>query len=170
MAQSDLIASDVRHLIRQIDPEVPILQMRTMDQVLTESVSGRQFQTSLAYIVSGFALFLAALGIYSVIAYSVEQRRYEIGIRVALGASPSQLRRLIIRQGMIPIFCGLACGTLVAYGVARTLSSLFFEVKLGNPLIICSSVFIMILIAIVATYIPAARAANINPSIALRSQ
>jgi putative ABC transport system permease protein len=164
------LAGESRGEIRKTDPEVPVLQIRSMDQIVTDSVAGRKFQMLLAQWFAAFALFLAALGIYSVVSYSVEQRRYELGIRLALGASPSSIRRLVVRQGMIPVVIGLIAGVAAGFAVGKAASNLFFEVRAADPIIVAAVVLVVAVIGIVACYIPAIRTARLNPLIALRSQ
>jgi ABC-type antimicrobial peptide transport system permease subunit len=137
---------------------------------VTDSVAGRKFQMLLAQLFAGFALFLAALGIYSVVSYSIEQRRYELGIRLALGASPSSIRRLVVRQGMVPVVIGLIAGVLAGFAVGKAASNLFFEVHAADPVIVAAVVLVVAAIGIVACYIPAIRTSRVNPLIALRSQ
>src|SRR5205823_2353421 len=104
------LASAVRQAIHATDPEVPIVALRSMPELVSESVAPRRFQMLLALLFAGSALFLASLGTYGVIAYSVEQRRRELGIRAALGAQFSDLRRMVLRQGMTPAVAGLVAG------------------------------------------------------------
>jgi putative ABC transport system permease protein len=124
----------------------------------------------LAHLFSGFALFSAALGIYSVVSYSVEQRRYELGIRLALGAPRSGLRRLVMRQGMIPVVIGLVVGVITGFFAGRAVGSLFFGISAGNPLIISAVALVVIVIGGLACYIPATRTTGVNPIVALRAQ
>jgi predicted permease len=164
------LSTEVRSEIRQTDPDVPVVQIRSMDQIVIDSVAGRRFQMLLAHVFSGFALFLAALGIYSVVSYSVEQRKYELGIRMALGAPASNIRRLVIRQGMIPVALGLLGGVIAGIVVGKAASTLFFEIHSADPVIIAAVILVVAAIGALACYIPASRTAQVNPLAALRNQ
>ncbi|MGO9274734.1 MAG: FtsX-like permease family protein [Terriglobia bacterium] len=164
------LGPDVRRTIHNADADVPVTAIRSMKQIVNDSVAGRRFQMLLAHLFGGFALFLAGLGIYSVVSYSAEQRRYELGIRLALGAPPSRLLRLVVRQGMTPVAMGLVVGVITGFFVGRAVSSLFWGVNSGNPLIISSVVLVVVVIGVLACYIPATRTTGVNPIIALRVQ
>lgn len=170
---SDQLASTVnslRSLIGKVDRDVPILQVESMQQIVFDSIAGRRFQIVLAHSFAGFALFLTVLGIYSVVSYSIEQRRYEIGIRMVLGAAASDLQRLIVRQTMLPVLIGLSAGMVSAYFVGRIFAGLFFGTTGADPVATLASGLLMCIIAIIASCVPALRISNINPSIALRAQ
>jgi putative ABC transport system permease protein len=172
-ASSDRMSSlgpDIRRTVHNVDPDAAVTSIRTMNQIVTESVAGRRFQMLLAQMFSAFALFLAALGIYSVVSYSVEQRRYELGIRLALGAPRSALRRLVMRQGMTPVVIGLGIGVITGFFAGRALGSLFFGINAGNPFIILAVASVVLVIGALACYIPATRTSGVNPIIALRAQ
>jgi putative ABC transport system permease protein len=164
------LSAESRSEISKADSDVPVVQIRSMDQIVVDSVAGRRFQMTLAHLFAVFSLFLAALGIYSVVAYSVEQRRYELGIRLALGASPASIRGLVVRQGMIPVLCGLLGGVVAGFIVGKAASSLFFEVHAADPLIVAGVVLVVALIGILACYIPAVRTSRVDPLLALRTQ
>jgi putative ABC transport system permease protein len=164
------IAADVRIEIRKIDPTVPILSIRSMEQIVSESVAARRFQMLLADLFAGCALFLAALGIYSVVSYSVEQRRFEMGLRMALGASPSELRRLIVKTSLVPIAIGLIAGIFSAVLLGKAMSSLLFGVSSGDPLVILVVSLTVSAFGIAACTVPTARISRIDPMVALRSQ
>jgi len=117
----------VSRALRGVDPQVPIVKVRTMDQIITDSIASRKFQTALARSFAFCALFLAGLGIFSVASYSVSQRRHELAIRMALGATSSNIRRLIIRDGMKPIILGMLFGIAAAFIVGKAVNSLFWE-------------------------------------------
>ncbi|MFZ0771472.1 MAG: ABC transporter permease [Candidatus Sulfotelmatobacter sp.] len=164
------LGTDVRRTIHSVDADVAVTSVRSMNQIVTDSVAGRRFQMLLAHLFSGFALFLAALGIYSVVSYSVEQRRYELGIRLALGSPRSGLRRLVMRQGMTPVLIGLVVGVITGFFAGRAVGSLFFGINAGNPLIISAVALVVIVIGGLACYIPATRTMGVDPMIALRAQ
>jgi predicted permease len=162
------LGSALRNVIRSVDPGVPIVHLRPMDEIVSESVAVRRFQTGLASLFGVFALLLAALGIYGVVGYSVARRRQELGIRIALGARGSNLLNLVLRQGMSPVVLGWAAGAIAALGAAHVLRSLLFGVTAQDPLTIGSVTVVVLITALLACYIPARRAAKVDPMVALR--
>ena len=161
-------ASAVRSVIRNIDADVPITALRPLTQVVSQSVDTQRFQMSLALLFAGCALFLASLGIFGVVAYSVEQRRHELGIRMALGAQFSDLRGMVLRQGMTPVLAGLAAGIVVALFAGRLMKSFLFGVSAFDPLTVSCVAGVIIVVALLACYIPARRATRVDPMVALR--
>ena len=141
-----------------------------MDEVVTSSISRDNFTMLLLSIFAGIALLLAAIGIYGLISYSVEQRKQELGVRMALGAAGSDLLRLVFGQGMKLAAAGVVIGLAIAYGLTRVLASLLFGVKAADPLTFGGVALILILIAAAATWFPARRAAAVEPLEALRYQ
>jgi ABC-type antimicrobial peptide transport system permease subunit len=162
------IAGSVRSVLRGVDPDVPILALRPMTQVVSESVEARRFQMLLALLFALCALFLASLGIFGVVGYSVEQRRHELGIRLALGAQRATLLGLILRQGMTPVILGLAAGIAVASMGGRLIQSLLFGVSAFDLVTVLSVTMLVAFVAILGCYIPARRAVRVDPMIALR--
>lgn len=158
----------IRRIVREVAPEVPEPQFRTMRQVVSGSVSGRNFSTLLVSAFGGIALLLACLGVYGVVSYSVARRRNEIGIRLALGARPGQVRGLVLRQGMLPVIFGVVAGLLGAAAVARTLESMLYQVESLDPATFLAVPAVLLLVALAACYFPARRAARVDPMIALR--
>src|SRR5205807_4638503 len=133
-----------------------------------ESVSQRRFQTML---LAGFALgalLLAAIGIYGVISYSVNRRRNEIGIRMALGAGAGDVRNMVLRQGMRPVAVGLALGVACALALGRALQALLFEMRASNPIVLACVAIVLGAAAVLACYAPARRATRVDPATALR--
>jgi predicted permease len=161
-------ASAVREAIRGVDSGVPITALRPMNAVIAKSVDTRRFQMLLALLFAGCALFLASLGIYGVVAYSVEQRRHELGIRLALGAQLANLRAMVLRQGMAPVVAGLAAGVVVAMLMGRLVASLLFGVSAFDPLTFACVVVVVMAVAVAACYVPARRATKVDPMEALR--
>jgi putative ABC transport system permease protein len=162
------IAGALRNAIWSIDSGLPIPEMKTMRRILYESVSQRRFQTML---LAGFALgalLLAAVGIYGVISYSVNRRRNEIGIRMALGAGAGDVRSMVLRQGMRPVAVGLALGIACALALGRVLQALLFEMRASNPIVLTSVVIVLGAAAVLACYAPARRATRVDPATALR--
>ncbi|HSP07805.1 MAG TPA: ADOP family duplicated permease, partial [Acidobacteriota bacterium] len=161
-------APEVRQVIQRIDPEVPVVALRPMSDLVSESVSGRRFQMSLALVFALCALLLAVLGIFGVIAYSVEQRRPEIGIRMAIGAPKTQLRTMVLRQGMAPVLSGLTVGIVAAVFSGRLIAALLFRVSAFDPVATACVVIIVMTASLAACWIPARRATKVDPLVALR--
>jgi predicted permease len=162
------MASAVREAIHATDPVVPVVAFRPMSELVSESVAPRRFQTLLALSFALSALFLTSLGIYGVIAYSVEQRRQELGIRAALGARFSDLRRMVLRQGMTPAVAGLVTGFGASLPAARLMEGLLFGISPLDPPTLAIVAFVIMVVAVAACYIPARRATNVDPMVALR--
>ena len=155
---------------RAFDPGLVPTDPRTMEQVIAKSVARQNFNMLLLSIFAGIALLLAAIGIYGLMSYSVEQRTQELGIRMALGAGRADMLKLVFSQGMKLAGIGVAVGLAMAYGVTRVLSSLLFGVKSSDPWTFAGVALVLSAVAMVATYIPARRAAATPPSEALRYQ
>jgi putative ABC transport system permease protein len=162
------LGSAVRGAIRSVDSGVPIVHLRPMGEIVSESVGARRFQMGLALLFAVFALLLAALGIYGVVGYSVARRRQELGIRMALGARGSDLRNLALLQGMSPVVVGWAAGVLAALVAGGVIRSLLFGVSAQDPLTIASVTLVVLVTAALACYIPARRAMKVDPMVALR--
>jgi len=162
------LSSAVQAEFRAVDSMVPVSKVRTMEQVISESTARQSFNMLLLAIFAGLALLLAAIGIYGLMSYTVEQRRQEIGIRMALGAGRGDMLKLIVRHGMILAATGVVIGLAAAFGLTRVLASLLFGVKTTDPLTYASVGAILLVVALVASYIPARRATEIDPLIALR--
>jgi predicted permease len=162
------LASALRGAVHTVDSTVPIVHLRQMTDVVTESVGVRRFQMSLVVLFALLALSLAAIGIYGVLAYSVEQRRQELGLRRALGAQVSDLRWMILRQGMTPVAIGLLCGVAAALLAGSLIRSLLFGVTASDPLTIAIVALVVLAIALLACYLPARRSMSVDPMVALR--
>jgi putative ABC transport system permease protein len=167
-SQPSAIVSQLRQIVRSLDPEVPLFQVRTMQDVLSESVAPRRFNMLLLASFAGLALLLASVGIYGVMSYSVSQYTHEIGIRMALGARAADVLQLIVRQGMGLVLLGLGIGAAGALTLTRVMSSLLFDVKPWDPLTLTSVSVLLAAVAFTASYIPARRATRVDPMIALR--
>jgi putative ABC transport system permease protein len=139
-----------------------------MTQVVSESIEGRRFQMTLASLFASFALFLASLGIFGVIAYSVELRRRELGIRMALGAKVSDLRIMVLQQGMAPIAVGLGAGLGISLFAGRLIQGFLYGVTTFDPVTVACVVLVVSLVGLAACYVPARRATKIDPIVALR--
>jgi len=164
------IAGAVRAAIRLTDPDVPAPRMRTMSEVLDESVATRRFQMQLAAGFAFMALLVASLGIYAVVSYSVARRTSELGIRAALGARVPDLYGLILRQGMAPVVIGLLFAIAGAAVFGRLLGSLLFEIGGRDPLTIAAVASLLGVVALAACLVPARRASRVDPLTALRCE
>jgi predicted permease len=166
--EPEALSSAIRKAIREVDPELPVPGFRTMDEIVAESVAQRRFQVMLVLLFGVTALLLASLGIYGVVSYSVAQRTNEMGIRMALGAPRAGIRSLVLRQSLPPVMLGLGAGVVTSLALGRVLSSLLFGISPGDPLTIFAVIALLSAVAIVAAYIPARRATQVDPITALR--
>jgi predicted permease len=162
------IAGTIRTATHQMDAEIPIDKMQTMHEILMESTSQRQFQMYLITAFAATALFLAGLGIYGVMTFTVTRRTGELGIRLALGASPSQLLRMVIGQGLFPAGVGIVVGIACAVALGKIIGSMLYGVSPFNPMIMLCVSISLLTIAFLACYWPARRAARVDPLISLR--
>jgi len=162
-----LIAS-VRREVIALDSELPVFNVRTLEETLSRSVAQPRFNTLLLAIFAGLALLLTAIGLYGVMAYSVTQRTRELGIRLALGAQRSNVLSLVIRQGMLLAGIGLGVGTVVAFALTRLMESFLFGVSATDPLTFGGIALLLTLVALIACVIPARRATKVDPMVALR--
>lgn len=162
-------ASLVRAALNNVDPGLPIIQPNTMDEIVTNSLGQERLTMTLLGVFAGVALLLAAVGIYGAVAYSVEQRTGEIGVRMALGAQALDVLRLVIRQGMQPVLIGLIVGLAAAVGLGRLISTQLYEVSAQNPVVLGLTAVLLGAIALLACLLPARRATQVNPIQALRA-
>jgi putative ABC transport system permease protein len=154
--------------VHQVDPDLPVAGVLTMDDIVDQSLSQQQLNMTLLGIFGGLALLLAAIGIYGVQAYAVRHRVREIGIRLALGAQPRDVLRLIIGQGLILTGIGICGGLVVAIGLTRLMASQLYGVSATDPLALAAVVVVLTLVALAASYVPARRAMKVDPMVALR--
>jgi putative ABC transport system permease protein len=149
-------------------PNLPPPLTRTMDDLLSETLAQPRLQTGLLSLFAGIALILAAVGLYGVLAYVVTQRKREIGVRVALGAQRSDVLRLVVQQGMRLAIVGVALGLVGAWALTRVLQNLLYEITPTDPVTYLVVTSALCFVALLACYLPARRAARVNPMEALR--
>lgn len=164
------LAPAVQREVRALDPEQPISDVRTMSQVMAQTVARARFNTVLLTVFAGLATFLAAVGIFGVMNYTLSFRTREIGLRMALGAQQRQVRFLILKQGLVLTLIGMAVGVTAALVLTRLMSSLLFGVGTTDPLTFVVILPILLVVSLIACYLPARRATKIDPMIALRSE
>ena len=160
----------VRRDVASLDPALPIVNLRTMEEVRGVSLSGPRFLMVLISSFSAVALLIALIGVYSVMAYAVTQRYREIGVRVALGADPLSVVGMVLRQGMAPAIVGIGIGLAGGLAAARVLRAFLFQVGPGDPVTIGAVTLSVGLVALIACYLPARRAAGVDPVVALRAE
>jgi predicted permease len=165
-----VMANAVQRTASALDPDQPMYKVRTMNQLLAESIARRRLAMSLLVVFAACALLLAAIGLYGVMSYAVTQRTHEIGIRVALGASRAQVVRMILGQSLAITGAGILIGLLGAAGVARAVSNMLFGVQPGDPLTFAAVAVCLALVGLTASYIPARRASAVDPAISLRNE
>ncbi len=159
---------EVRRAVQEVDPDLPLAEIKTMAQVLSTSLTDWRFHAILLGAFGSVALFIAAIGIYGVVSYSVAQRTHEIGVRVALGAERNDVLKLVVGQGAKLTMVGVAIGTAGALALTRSLASILYGVKPTDPLTFVLVPLLLIAVALLASYIPARRATKVDPMVALR--
>jgi putative ABC transport system permease protein len=162
------LSSEIQQQLRIASGGLPVSHIRSMDQVRSESTQRTDFNMTLLVIFAGVALLLAAIGIYGLMAYSVQLRTQEIGIRMALGAGPQDVRSMVVKQGMRLALIGVFLGVAAALALTRLMASLLYGVKPWDPAAIVSVAVLLSAVALLATYFPARRASRVDPMIALR--
>ena len=164
------LAATAREVAQDVDPQQPVVAIRTMENIVSESVTQPRFNVTLLGVFGGIALTLSAAGIYGVTSYTVTQRTHEIGIRMAVGARETDVLRLMMRQGLKPAVAGLAIGLVAAIGLTRLMKSLLFGVSATDPLTFAAFALLLLGVALIACYFPARRATKVDPMIALRHE
>ena len=162
------LEGSIRNAVREMDSTLPVYNLWSMNELVSKSMVQPRFLALLLATFSGIALFLAAIGIYGVMAYSVAQRTQEIGVRMALGARPLHVLRLVLGQSMVMLLIGIAIGLTGAFALTRLMRTLLFEITATDPLTYVSVIGLLTVVALLACYIPARRAAKVDPLIALR--
>jgi putative ABC transport system permease protein len=162
------LTSAVIGQIHSLDPDLAVAHIRTMAQVISSSVAAPRFNTLLLGVFAGVALFLAAIGIYGVMAYAITQQTHEIGIRLALGAQPRNVLQLVLRRGMRLAGVGATFGVAAALALTRLMAGLLYDVSATDPVTFSCVVILLLAIALLASYVPARRAMRVDPMVALR--
>jgi predicted permease len=163
-------ASSIRHEFESVDGQVSPSKVMTMETVIRDSTTRENFNMLMLTVFAAVALLLAAVGIYGLMSYAVEQRTQEIGIRMALGAGQGAMMKMILGQGMRLVIAGIVIGLAAAFGLTRLLSGLLFGVKAGDPLTFAAVAVILTAVALIAAFVPAQRATRIDPILALRQE
>jgi putative ABC transport system permease protein len=164
------LAPQIRRIVQAMDPTLPIVNLRSMTDVFDESLSRPRFLAQLLGVFAGLALLLAAIGTYGILSYSVTERRREIGIHMALGATRGNVLGMVLGQGMRLTVAGLVAGLAAAFVLTRLLQSQLFNVKPSDPMTIASVAAVIAAVALAACYIPASRATRVDPMVVLRDQ
>jgi predicted permease len=167
-AEPGSIQKSVAAVVRSLDPDLPMTDVKTMDQSVDEALAGNRFNAVLFGTFAGVALLLAAVGIYGVMAFTVAQRTHEIGLRMALGAGRGQVLMAILKEGMVTAFIGILLGTIGAYFVGRTLQGMWYGVRAVDPIAFVAVALLLLASALLACLVPARRAASVDPMVALR--
>jgi predicted permease len=160
--------SAITEQLRQASGGFPVARVRTMEEVVIHSTARQDFNMLLLTIFGASALILAAIGIYGLMAYSVQQRTQEMGIRMALGADRAKIRNLVVRQGMLLALAGVVIGIGAAFGLTRLIASFLFGVKTWDPIVFITIPLLLATVALAATWLPAQRASKLDPMEALR--
>jgi hypothetical protein len=164
------LASAVKAAIHQIDPDLPVTRIRTMDEVAAESTAERRFQMNLVLIFGAVAIGLVGLGIYGVLSHAVAQRTNEIGIRLALGAGPGALRRMVVSDALGLVGGGLVVGVPLALAAGYSLRALLFGIDAQDVPVVATVCLLLTVVTLLAAYVPARRASRVDPIVALRCE
>ena len=163
------VSNAVQEQLRQVSG-LPVSSIRSMEEIVSRSISRQRFNVLLMSVFGASALLLAAIGIYGLMAYSVAQRTQELGIRIALGAEAAQVRRMVVMQGMRLAIVGVMVGLVVAWWLALTMSSVLYEVQARDPIVFIVMPVVLTVVSLIAVWLPARRASSVSPLIALRTQ
>jgi ABC-type antimicrobial peptide transport system permease subunit len=164
----DALAQEIQRAVRAQDPTLPIVKMRSMDQVFADAASRPRFLAELLAIFAGLALALAAIGTYGILSYSVSERTREIGIHMALGATRGSVLGMILGQGLRLTIIGLVTGLIASFGLTRLLQAQLFNVKPTDPATLTAVAVFIAIVAFIACFVPAQRATRVDPMVTLR--
>jgi putative ABC transport system permease protein len=164
------VTSAARSAVRETDPELPIFAVKVMTEYLSGSIGAEPFYALLVALFAGVALTLAAVGLYGVTAYAVSQQTHELGVGVALGATGQRITRMVVGRGLTLTLAGLTTGALAALLVSRVLRTLLFGVSASDPFTFAAVAGPLVTVAALASYVPARRAARVDPLVAMRGE
>jgi putative ABC transport system permease protein len=167
-AHPEDLTKAIRQIVAELDPDQPITNVMSMDELLTQSLGGTRFYMQVLSVFALVAVFLAGIGIYGVMSYFVSQRTHDIGVRMALGAHPSDIFSWVAKLGLKLVLIGIAAGVVLALGLTRLISAVLFGVKSTDPLTYLVVAVVLAAVAFLACYIPAHRATKVDPLVALR--
>lgn len=169
-APTAVLTAGIRRSVNGVDRTVPVSEVQTMEQVVATAVAKPRFTMLLLSAFAGVALLLGAIGIYGVVSYSVEQRNREIGIRMALGAKQYDILRLVVHRGAVLASAGAVVGLVVSFAAMRTLASLLYGITAADPTAFIVAPILLVAVAILASYVPARRAASVDPVAVLNAE
>jgi putative ABC transport system permease protein len=164
------LAAGTRQVLRDLDPLLPLYSLNPMTTIVSDSMAQRRFSMLLLVLFAGVALFLAGVGLYGVVAYTVSQRTREIGLRIAIGASPANVMRMVIGGGMKLALAGVVTGIFGAFVVARLARTMLFDVAPYDPVSFVVTAALLLAVAALACYVPARRAMRVDPIVALQGE
>jgi ABC-type antimicrobial peptide transport system permease subunit len=165
---ASLLEPKIRHEVQSIDPGLPVFHVSSMNEVIDSSLAPRRFSADMVGAFATLAIFLASLGIYGLLAYMVGQRSREIGLRMALGAQPAHIVKLILGKGVVVAAVGIVAGVVCAASTASLMATLLYGVRPHDPAVFIVVPLLLLAVAVLASYIPAWRATKVDPMIALR--
>jgi hypothetical protein len=169
-ASEETVVSTVRAVVKSLDGNLPLGEMLPLEEIVSRNSAQPRFRAALLAVFAGVALLLASIGVYGVISQSVTQRVREIGIRLALGASPDSMLMLVLRQGLVLAGIGVLLGLCVSVASTRVLRSLLFDVSPTDPITFASVSALLVAVAFLASYLPARRAMRVDPIVTLRAE
>ena len=164
------LAAPARQAVREVDPGLPAYSLSPLRNIVSESVGQRRFSMLLLGLFAAIALFLAAVGLYGVVAYTVTQRTQEIGVRMAIGAQRGDVLSMVVGGGMKLALAGVALGLIAAFGLSRLMATLLFQVEPSDPVSYGVTALVLLVVAALACYVPARRATRVDPIVALRQE
>jgi putative ABC transport system permease protein len=164
-ADPNSLGASVRQVVRDLDASLPVSLMSPLDEVVSESVAQQRFSMLLIAMFGVVALVLSAVGLYGVVAYSVSLRTREIGLRMAIGAMPGDVLKMVVGDGMKLAAMGVVIGTVAAFVLSRFVASMLFEVEVSDPVSYSGTALVLLLVAALACYIPARRAMRVDPMV-----
>jgi putative ABC transport system permease protein len=167
-ADPNSLGASIRQVVRDLDASLPVSLMSPLDEVVSESVAQQRFSMLLIAMFGMVALVLSAVGLYGVVAYSVSLRTREIGLRMAIGAMPGDVLKMVVGDGMKLAAMGVVIGTVAAFVLSRFVASMLFEVEVSDPVSYSGTALVLLLVAALACYIPARRAMRVDPMVTLQ--